>query len=167
MDGVPHVAYISLGSNLGDREQNLRDAIRRLSTLGDITRISSFYETEPVEFIEQPWFVNAAVELRTNLAPIELLHALLELERAMGRERKTPKGPRIIDLDLLLFDDDSVNTPELTLPHPAFHERRFVLEPLVEIAPGVLHPKLRKTAWQLLKTLPANAEVRRMPTPKA
>jgi 2-amino-4-hydroxy-6-hydroxymethyldihydropteridine diphosphokinase len=167
MDAVTHRAYISLGSNLGDRVLHLREAIRRLGAVGEVTRVSSFYETEPVEVAEQPWFVNAVVELRTEIAPAALLRALLELERAMGRERKIPKGPRTIDLDLLLYDNDSVNTPELTLPHPALHERRFVLEPLVEIAPGALHPTLQKTAWQLLETLPSGAEVRRMQPPKA
>jgi 2-amino-4-hydroxy-6-hydroxymethyldihydropteridine diphosphokinase len=166
MNAVPHRAYISLGSNIGDRVANLGEAIRRLGVIGDVMLVSSFYETEPVEFTEQPWFVNAVVELTTELAPIDLLHALLELERAMGRERKIPKGPRTIDLDLLLYDDESVNTPELTLPHPALNERRFVVVPLAEIAPDAFHPTLRKAAWQLLETIPRGAEVRRMPAPK-
>lgn len=152
---MPHRAYVSLGSNIGDRIANLREAIRRMTQFGVVTRTSSFYETEPVEMTDQPWFVNAVVEFSTELAPVELLHRLLEVERSMGRERTTPKGPRNIDLDLLLYDDESVNTAELTLPHPAMHERRFVLVPLVEVAPDAFHPALRKPAWKLLQTLSA------------
>ena len=157
---MPHCAYISLGSNIGDRTAHLREAIGRMAQFGVVTRTSSFYETEPVEIIDQPWFVNAVVEVSTELAPVELLHRLLEVERSMGRERTVAKGPRNIDLDLLLYDDESVNSAELTLPHPALHERRFVLTPLVEIAPEAWHPTLRKPAWKLLETLPRGSEVR-------
>jgi len=162
---VQHAAYLSLGSNVGDRAANLREAIARLRTAGTVESISSFYETEPVEFTKQAWFLNCAVHLWTEMGPPELLQALLEIERSMGRTRDLPKGPRNIDIDLLLYDDETVNTPELTLPHPAMHERRFVLTPLVEIAPDVMHPALRKTAWELLKTLPEDAAVRRFKEP--
>jgi 2-amino-4-hydroxy-6-hydroxymethyldihydropteridine diphosphokinase len=161
-----HTAYLSLGSNVGDRGANLREAIRRLQEIGEVVRTSSYYETEPMEFTAQRWFLNCAVELRTMMAPVSLMQTLLSVERAMGRERNEAKGPRNIDLDLLLYDDETVTTPELTLPHPAMHERRFVLAPLVEIAPVAMHPILRKTAWQLLKNLPAGGEVRRLTAPQ-
>lgn len=162
MGTMEHVAYLSLGSNLGNRLAHLRDAIARLQSAGRVTRVSSFYETEPVELKEQPWFVNCAVELRTALTPVMLLHKLLEIERSMGRERTLPKGPRNIDIDLLLYDDETVNTAELTLPHPALHERHFVLAPLAEIAPDAVHPTLRKTAKQLLQTQSFAEEVKRL-----
>jgi 2-amino-4-hydroxy-6-hydroxymethyldihydropteridine diphosphokinase len=161
---VPTTVYLSLGSNLGDRELNLRTAISCLSELGEVTKISSFYETEPVEFIEQPWFLNCAVELQTSLTPQELLHGLLALERQMGRERLRPKGPRLIDLDILLFNDLTLHEPGLTIPHPALHERRFVLEPLAEIAPDVNHPVLKKKMHELLAILPANSPIVRKRT---
>jgi 2-amino-4-hydroxy-6-hydroxymethyldihydropteridine diphosphokinase len=161
-----HTAYISLGSNVGDRQANLREAISRLVEAGNVSRVSSWYETEPVEFIEQPWFLNAALKIETHATPLELMRTLLSIERAMGRERNRPKGPRNIDLDLLLYDDEIVNTPELTLPHPAMHQRRFVLAPLAEIEPQAMHPLLRKTAQELLETLPAGPEVRRVTTVK-
>jgi 2-amino-4-hydroxy-6-hydroxymethyldihydropteridine diphosphokinase len=163
---MTHTAYIALGSNLGDRIANLREAIRRLGELGEVTRVSSWYETEPVEVTEQPWFVNAAVELRTKMAPMEVLRGLLEIESAMGRERIQAKGPRNIDLDLLLLDNEMVNTSELTLPHPALHLRRFVLAPLAEIAPDAMHPTLRKPALTLLEMLPKGATVRRIAAAK-
>lgn len=158
--GVEQVAYLSLGSNLGDRAGNLRAAIAHLGTLGRVTKVSSFYETEPVERTDQPWFLNCVVELRTELTPVVLLRGLLGIEKAMGRERKERKGPRNIDLDLLLYDHETVNTAELTVPHPAMHERRFVLVPLVEIAPEAEHPLTRKPAWILLKTLASEEVVR-------
>ncbi len=157
---MAHTAYISLGSNLGDREAHLRDAVERLSACGAAVRVSSLYETEPVEFTEQPWFLNAVVELRTELPPQELMAELLRVEKAMGRARTQPKGPRKIDLDLLLYDDETVNTAELTVPHPAMQERRFVLAPLAEIAPEAVHPTLRESAKTLLEKLPAVPEVR-------
>ena len=159
---MSHVAYIALGSNLGDRDGNLRDAVRRLKRAGSVAQISSWYETEPMEVTDQPWFLNAVVEVHTEMEPLSLMQALLSMERDMGRERKEPKGPRSIDLDLLLFDDRTVNAPELVLPHPAMHHRRFVLAPLAEIAPEAMHPILRKTALTLLKTLPKGGEVRRV-----
>src|SRR5262245_37350395 len=138
---MPHTAYLSLGSNIGDRVANLHDAIRRLGDFaGEVMQVSSFYETEPVEFTEQPWFVNAVVELQTELAPRALLESVLAVERAMGRERTVPKGPRNIDIDILLFDDIVADEPGLRIPHPALPARRFVLEPLVEIAPDARHP---------------------------
>ena len=161
-DVSPKLAYLSLGSNVGDREANLRQAIRRLADLDRVRAISSFYETEPVEFTEQPWFLNCAAALETTRAPKELLNKLLALELEMGRRRTQNKGPRIIDLDILLFDSAIVNTPGLTIPHPSLAERRFVLEPLAEIAPEAVHPVLKKTIRALRDELPAGPVVRRV-----
>jgi 2-amino-4-hydroxy-6-hydroxymethyldihydropteridine diphosphokinase len=155
------VAVIALGSNLpsafGTREDNLRIAFDYLRSLGDIACYSRFYDTEPVGYLDQPHFLNATVALRTDLQPLELLQKLLAIEHAMGRDRSTTvdKGPRVIDLDLLLYGDVTMNTPELTLPHPAMHERRFVLEPMAEMLPEMVHPVLGKTIRELLEAFPA------------
>lgn len=158
-----NVVYLSLGSNLGDREANLRAAITRIRTLGDVTAVSSLYETEPVDFLDQPWFLNCVILLETGLSPRPLLDRLLAVERDMGRQRLQPKGPRLIDIDVLLYGDEIISEPSLTVPHPGMHERRFVLEPLVEIAPDVRHPLFQKSAADLLATLPpAGQSVRRL-----
>jgi len=156
------LAYLSVGSNIGDREGNLRGAITRLGTLGRILSVSSFYETEPVEFTDQPWFLNCAVALETSLPPQQLMETALQVEREMGRERVQKKGPRIIDIDILLFADLEIKTRELTIPHPAMHLRRFVLEPLAEIAPELRHPVLKKTIRELLEELPPGQEVKKI-----
>lgn len=148
------IVYLSLGSNLRDRQSNLRNAIGRLLELGNVLEVSSLYETEPVEFIDQPWFLNCAVALRTELIPREFLAGLLAIERSLGRERTQPKGPRLIDIDILLYGAATIKTPQLTVPHPAMQERRFVLEPLAEIAPELKHPVLKKTIRELLHALP-------------
>lgn len=156
--------YLSLGSNIGEREANLREAIRRLDELGEVTAVSPFYETQPVEFTAQPWFLNIAVELQTELMPRQLLSATLKIEREMGRRRLQPKGPRLIDIDILLFGNAVVDDAKLVIPHAAMHERKFVLAPLVEIAPEVRHPVLKKTARELLQELPKGAPVvRKLP----
>jgi 2-amino-4-hydroxy-6-hydroxymethyldihydropteridine diphosphokinase len=152
-------AAIALGSNLssawGDREANLREAIRRVALLGTVQRVSSFYETEPVGYVDQPPFLNGALLLDTGMQPLDLLRALLTIEREMGRDRSAvvAKGPRIIDLDLLLCGDIVLKTPELTLPHPALSQRRFVLEPLAEIAPELLDPATHRTVAAMLADL--------------
>lgn len=155
-------AYLSLGSNVGDREGYLREAIRRLEHVGHVTSVSSFYETEPVEFTDQAWFLNCAVAIEVEKTPMQFLCELLRIEQEMGRERVQKKGPRVIDIDIVLFDAIVVNTPDLTIPHPAMHDRRFVLEPLAEIAPAAWHPVLKKTVRELLDDLPAGQAVRKM-----
>ena len=154
--------YLSLGSNLGDRSANLRAAIERLGEAGAIRAVSGFYETEPVELRDQPWFLNCVVALETSDSPEALLQRALAIEQEMGRVRMKEKGPRSIDIDILLFGDRVVEERErgLKIPHPAMQQRRFVLEPLAEIAPEALHPQLRKTARELLADLPAGQMVR-------
>jgi 2-amino-4-hydroxy-6-hydroxymethyldihydropteridine diphosphokinase len=158
---MPTLAYLSLGSNVGDREQQLRDAIQRLETKGRVVAVSSFYETEPVEFTDQAWFLNCAVALETSESPEELLTSILHIEKEMGRQRIQKKGPRNIDIDTLLYGDSVLDSPSLTIPHPAMHNRRFVLQPLAEIAPEVRHPILGKTIRELLGGLPEGQAVRR------
>ncbi len=137
-------AFIGLGSNLGDRESTLRAAVGRLRSLPDteVRAVSSFRNTEPVGYVDQPRFLNGAVELETGLSPRMLLGALLELERAFGRDRSAsqPRGPRTLDLDLLLYEDETLEEPGLEVPHPRLHERAFVLEPLAELDPELEVP---------------------------
>jgi 2-amino-4-hydroxy-6-hydroxymethyldihydropteridine diphosphokinase len=159
---MPQLAYLSLGSNVGDRAQQLAVAEARLSAAGRVVTVSSLYETEPVEFAEQPWFLNCALALETEKAPQELMATLLGIEQEMGRRRVQKKGPRTIDIDILLFGDAVIDSPELTVPHPAMHQRRFVLEPLAEIAPEVQHPLLKKTIRELRNALPNGQSVRRV-----
>jgi 2-amino-4-hydroxy-6-hydroxymethyldihydropteridine diphosphokinase len=157
------MAAIALGSNLesefGDREGNLREAVRRIGALGEVRKVSSFYDTEPVGYLEQPRFLNGALLLQTDLDPRTLMRELLRVERGMGRERvgAIAKGPRVIDLDLLLYGDWVLWAEELILPHPRMEERRFVLGPLAEIAPEWVHPVLGVTVREMLAGLGADS----------
>ena len=158
-------SYLSLGSNIGDRVANIRECIVRLGSAGRVTKVSSFYETEPMELREQPWFINCVMELETELSPQQLLVRIQRIEIELGRSREVPKGPRTIDIDILLVGSTVVASKELELPHPAMHKRRFVLQPLAEIAPEIRHPVLGRSARELLQALPQDAGVvRRLAT---
>jgi 2-amino-4-hydroxy-6-hydroxymethyldihydropteridine diphosphokinase len=153
--------YLSLGSNVGDREANLRVALAALADAGvRVTRVSSFYETEPVDFLEQAWFLNCAVEGETDVPAMELMRALRGIELRMGSKKLVAKGPRLIDMDVLLYGSETIDTKELQVPHPRMHLRRFVLAPLAEIAPEAVHPTLKKTVKQLLAETPDRSMVR-------
>jgi 2-amino-4-hydroxy-6-hydroxymethyldihydropteridine diphosphokinase len=157
--------YLSLGSNIGDRAANIARAVSALGSHGvRVTRQSSPYETEPVDFRDQDWFLNCVVEAQTDSAPAKVMDALLQIERALGRHRLVPKGPRLIDIDILLYGSSVVRTPELEIPHPRMADRRFVLVPFNEISPDALHPVLNKTIAELLGSTPDRSEVRKAVT---
>ncbi|MGD0791042.1 MAG: 2-amino-4-hydroxy-6-hydroxymethyldihydropteridine diphosphokinase [Terriglobales bacterium] len=155
-------AYLSLGSNLGDRAANLRVAVAQLDVAGRLLAVSALYETQPLDVPDQPWFLNCVAAIETDKTPRELLQLALRVEAAMGRLRLRDKGARKIDIDVVLFGDCVVDELGLKIPHPAMHQRRFVLEPLVEIAPEARHPELGKTARELLAALAAGQTVRRL-----
>jgi len=160
----PTNAYIGLGSNLGDRAGNLLLGVRGLLEVDlEVIRLSGIYETEPVGVTEQPAFLNMVAELRgdTLPAPEQLMALLLRVEDALGRTRESLMGPRTIDLDLLLYRDETRDTQFLTLPHPRFHLRRFVLVPLAELAPTLVHARLHQTIAELLESLDDKSEVKR------
>ena len=151
-----HTAYVALGSNLGDKEANLRRALELLIERGvEIVKTSTFISTEPYGVTDQPTFLNGVCEVRTSLEPLALLHILLAIEQEMGRVRLRHWGERNIDLDLLLYEDVVMDTPELKLPHPDMQNRDFVLLPLAEIAPEIVHPTLQKTISELVICLSA------------
>lgn len=155
--------YVSLGSNLGDRAGNLLLGIRGMLDAGlEINRLSNVYETEAVETLPQPPFLNQVAELSSYALPPpeQMMARLLRVEYALGRTRETPMAPRTIDLDLLFYRDDTRNTEFLTLPHPRLHLRKFVLRPLAELAPRLLHPTLKKTVHELLEQVDDNSSVR-------
>ncbi len=154
--------YLALGSNIGDRESNLRAAIESFSGAGiTVLRESPIYETEPVGFTDQRWFLNMVVEAETAFFPLQLLTRTGKVERALGRVRTVPNGPRTIDIDILLYGNAVVHTPRLEIPHPRMQERRFVLAPLADLSPALRHPVLRQTVRQLLDAAPAQ-KIRRL-----
>ena len=154
-------AYLGLGSNLGEREENLRQALVLLSAKVDFEDVSSVYETEPVGYKEQPLFLNLVCRIATDLPPDELLHVAKDVETRMGRIPSFPNAPRIIDIDILFYDDRIVSTQELTIPHPRLQRRAFVLLPLVEIAPDLIHPELGKSIAQLTNAVKGRQRVRK------
>ncbi len=159
--GCLAIAFLSAGSNMGDRRSNLEAALQSLGDAGvGIRRVSSYYETEPVGFRGQPWFLNVAMEVETGATPEELLEICLEIESAQGRIRSFRNAPRPLDLDILLFGDLVIESPRLVIPHPRLAERRFVLEPLSQIAPDVLHPLLKKSIRSLLDACQDSSIVR-------
>ncbi|MHB0998016.1 MAG: 2-amino-4-hydroxy-6-hydroxymethyldihydropteridine diphosphokinase [Armatimonadota bacterium] len=134
------VAYLGIGSNLGDKKSNIDDAIRRINEINGISILkkSSVYETEPVGYMDQPDFLNSVIEIDTELDPVQLLHSTQQIEKDMGRVRNLKWGPRVIDIDILIFDNLKIDTTELVLPHPRITERAFVIIPLAEIAPDLI-----------------------------
>lgn len=147
-------AYLSLGSNLGDREDNLRKVLSLLRREMSLTAVSSVYETEPWGYTSQPAFLNMACAVETGLSPRELLELAWRMEGELGRVPSFHYGPRTMDVDILLYGDEIIETPELQIPHPHFSDRAFVLVPLAEIAPGLVHPVLGKSMSELLEEVP-------------
>jgi 2-amino-4-hydroxy-6-hydroxymethyldihydropteridine diphosphokinase len=155
--------YIALGSNVGDRQANLRRAVQLLEHSGvAVAQLSSLYETEPVGYLDQPWFLNAALEASTPLSPEQLLSALREIESSMGSSKPFRNGPRLIDLDILLYDNAVIDTPTLQIPHPRMLERNFVLAPLAEIAPTLRHPSWPANIADIFANSPDRSAARKL-----
>jgi 2-amino-4-hydroxy-6-hydroxymethyldihydropteridine diphosphokinase len=159
---MKNTAYLSLGSNVGNREKYLKEAIKLLNQHHDIDvmKVSSIYETEPVGFTEQGEFLNLVLEINTSLSAETLLHQCLQVEKDLGREREFRWGPRIIDLDILLYNQENIETEKLIVPHPRMHERAFVLVPLAELSQTIKHPKLETPLSALLDEIPDKEGVR-------
>jgi 2-amino-4-hydroxy-6-hydroxymethyldihydropteridine diphosphokinase len=161
-----HTVYLSLGSNLGDRWDYLRRALAALQAAGvSIQRVSPVYETEPVGFHAQPWFLNVVVEAQTQMFPLQLLGCLQGIEIRLGRGPRHDQGPRTTDLDLLFYGAFRIDAPRLTVPHPRLEERRFVLQPLTDLAPDLRHPVSHATMRDLLAATRDRSAVRRLPDP--
>ena len=160
-------AYIGFGSNVGDRLAHINQALQCLSGAEStlLVQVSSIYETQPVGYDKQNWFLNGVVAVETNLAPQHLLDLLKRVEEQIGRQHRIRWGAREIDLDLLIYDQLCINTPNLTIPHPEMHQRRFVLAPFAEIAPDTIHPSLQQTIQNLLCQLTDEKVVRQVATP--
>ena len=157
-----HTVYLSLGSNLGDRARNLHAAIAALPGVDvRVTNVSSLYETEPVDYLEQPWFLNCAVAAETALAPLDLLHALRGIEAQLGSQKAFAKGPRLLDMDILLYGDEAIELPELQIPHPRMLQRNFVLAPLAEIAPALKHPRWMANVAEIFAASADTSQVKR------
>ncbi len=153
--------YLSLGSNVGERAKNLQDAMTALAGVGlRVARVSSVYETEPVDYLDQPWFLNCVMEAETELPALDLLRVLRGIEAQMGSKKLIAKGPRLIDIDILLYGNEVIDAPELQVPHSRLHLRRFVLEPLAEIAPNAQHPVSHLSISDLLARTPDKSTVR-------
>jgi 2-amino-4-hydroxy-6-hydroxymethyldihydropteridine diphosphokinase len=143
--------YLSLGSNVGDRDLMLREALRLLEAPGlHVMRVSPVYETDPQEFKNQPWFLNLVAEIQSTLFPMQLLTRVRKIERKLGRKRTIDKGPRSIDIDILLYGESVIDSEDLVVPHPRMTERRFVLQPLADLAPDLRHPVLQRSVKELL-----------------
>jgi len=159
---VMTTVYLALGSNIGEREANLREAVRLLSGSAiQIKKVSSIYETAPVDFLDQDWFLNAVLEAQTDLPSNDLLLTLRAIESQMGSRKSFAKGPRLMDIDILLYGNISLNTPDLQIPHPRMLDRRFVLIPLAEIAPSLRHPSWPSGVSELLQITTDRSEVRK------
>jgi 2-amino-4-hydroxy-6-hydroxymethyldihydropteridine diphosphokinase len=159
----PHIAFISVGSNIGDRNANCQTGIAAVTAADGVvlTGVSRFYETEPVDFVDQDWFVNAAVRIETILEPVQLLDMLKRIEKTAGRKESALRfGPRVLDLDIILFDGQVMNTDRLVIPHPRMHERRFVLKPVCDIDPWVMHPVLKRSVQEILSDLSGDTHQR-------
>lgn len=157
------LVYLGLGSNLGDRAAYLKRVLEEMRAAGiEVRRVSTLYESEPVDFTPQPWFLNCVAEVETGLMPRQLLRRLQQIEKRLGRQRGVRRGPRTIDIDILLYGGHVMNTEELTIPHPRLSERRFVLEPLRELAAGLRHPVSRRTIAGLLAAVSDRSRVQRV-----
>jgi 2-amino-4-hydroxy-6-hydroxymethyldihydropteridine diphosphokinase len=156
---VSETAIIALGANLGDRLATLTEAVDQIGELGDVVAVSSLYDTEPVGYADQPRYLNGVLALETELPPEALLDGLQRIEHDLGRVRTFPNAPRTLDLDLLLYGDQMIETDRLTVPHPRLHERAFVLVPLAELVPDLIHPTRGVTVRRLLQALPDRSGV--------
>lgn len=152
------IIYLGLGSNEGDREQNLQKAIKKLRQSKEInvTKLSSIFESEPIGYINQSWFLNAVIEVESNFKPYDLLQFIKDIEEELGRRKTFRWGPRIIDIDIISYGNYVLKSSRLTIPHPQMHFRKFVLIPLFEIAPYYIHPVSKLSVWQMIQQSPDN-----------